>query len=195
MAPLPVLKKFDICVYKDKDPAAVPPDRAQVPALATINFYGQGSTVKVAVPSPGIAAGATALVTVYNPGSIAVGDTLQVELDSSKTLVVGSVTVVDLATSTLSLTNNTGATIPLSQGNRLLKVGPARPTAYADPLGTVPIGSSIATDPATGRAFAYIGASQATAPSRVGAYRFDYVITGIPNARLFIDAEGSFVIR
>ncbi|MGH7725480.1 MAG: right-handed parallel beta-helix repeat-containing protein, partial [Candidatus Eiseniibacteriota bacterium] len=68
---------------------------------------------------------------------------------------------------------------PLAAGYRL--VNTSRPvTVYSDPRGTVPLGTSLATDTATGRASAYLRER-----------RFDYVITGAGfPARLFSDAEG-----
>ena len=48
MRPNPVLRRFDIYVYKDKSYAS-PVDKAQVPATATVKLFRQGATVGAAV--------------------------------------------------------------------------------------------------------------------------------------------------
>jgi len=168
-----LVKRFEIVVYKDKTPGS---DNAQVPALATINIYKQGSTVKTATSVPLTVDPVP--VPVYDLGRIVVGDSLVVGV-SSNTLLVDSITLPD----TLNLLNTSGSTINLAVGARLVPTTAAsRPNVYSDPLGSIALGSSIASDSVSGRANGYIRDRN-----------FDYIVSGAGiTPRLFIDASGGF---
>lgn len=171
MPTMPVLRRFDIYVYKPKgggDPALVPA------ASATVGFFRQGATVSVATSVGGGAENVP--VTVYNSGAIQAEDELRVNFD--RPLMVNSV-----SGATIYVTNETETPVVLAVGDRLIDTF-ERPKLYKDPLGTVVIGISTSTD-GSGRASGY-----------VREYRFDYVVSVSGEAdRIFPDAEGSFVMR
>ena len=181
MAAPPVLKRFDVFVYKDKTPT----DKAQIPAASTINFYRQGATVKTAVSvppqDPSNENPPTTDVHVYHMGGIIGGETLWVDGNSAKDLVISAIDVPNLV---LKVLNGSPSTINLAVGNRLV-LASSPISIYSDPVGAVAIGTSITTNATTGRANGYIR-----------EYRFDYVvnITGV-TPRVYSDAEGSFVMR
>ena len=187
MRPNPVLRRFDIYVYKDKSYAS-PVDKAQVPATATVKLFRQGATVGAAVV---VARPDFSEVTVYNPGAFAtnptpstVFDQAWVDGDPNKSLDVDW-TDSTAATTLLCRTRAPLDVITLAVSNRLV-LASRRPVLYADPLGTIAIGSDIQTEAGTGRVRGY-----------VAELRFDYTITlaeeSVP--RLFIDDEAAYVMR
>lgn len=165
-----------------------PPDpdyNVQVPADATIEFYGQGATVKTG--NAILKNGGEGDVIVWHPGSLAQDDIVQVDLDADHPLAVVSVTrVEDQATAIVRLRNDDASDdVPVGVTARLVQRS-SRPKVFDDPTGLTPTGqSSRATDPSNGRAQCYIA-----------AFRFDYIVSGTGlSTRLFIDADGSFVFR
>lgn len=176
----PVLKRFDITVYKNKDGTTDPP---QVPAQAKIEFYRQGATVKVAPPT--ITPTDFTTVTVYNTGDILQTHIVQREMEEAITMDVG---VVNEAEGTIQLKSR-GGNIVLTIGQRLIDTS-SPPSAYKDPLGTIAdgTGNSVTTNSTTGRYGGYMR-----------AYRYDYIVkippTSPTETRLYIDSEGSFVMR
>ena len=169
--PVPYLRRFETVVLKNKSGS----DTAQVPASATVAFYRQGSTVKVAT-SVGLTVDPVPVL-VYDVGAVIPGDVLIVQGGSGR-LLVESITGTD----TLNVLNETGSTIVLAVGARLTPES-AQPRVYNDALGSSAIGSSIATDPATGRASAYVRDKS-----------FDYIVTGTGlSPRVYPDSDGAFV--
>jgi hypothetical protein len=165
----PISPRFEIRVLKDKGPS----DKAQVPATdAVVNFYRAGATVSEEATIPAFAEFVT--VNIYDPGLLAVNDRVQSDT-SPGTLIVSEIT----SPSQLKLSSNIGSAITLPIGSRLLPTD-NRPSVYMDPLGTVPLGSSLAVD-AAGRAWAYLASN-----------RVDYDVT-IPGqlTRLYVDAAGA----
>ena len=112
-------------------------------------------------------------VAVYGIGTLTTGDTVKVD-------GTGQILTVEVTTDTeLLLGNQTPTAVSFSAGDRFLPVSP-RPAVYKDPFGNVSLGSTISTDPATGRASVYVENK-----------RFDYVVTGSGlSPRVYVDAEG-----
>ncbi len=184
MRVLPVLKRFDVYVYKNKGTN----DAAQVPASASISFHKQGATAKASAslepPTDPDEAGPPVVVPVYSVGAIALNDVFRINDSQDKMGVVQGVDTSDPSSQTLTLANVGFTAFTIGVGDRLVIVNDP-PEIYSDPVGTVPIGTSIDTSALTGRATGY-----------VRAYRFDYVVTvSALDKRLFVDAEGSFVMR
>lgn len=125
-------------------------DPSRVPAPGSrIEFYRQGATIKTGLT---IGSGATVGVSVYDPGALSASDTVRVGA-SGPTLTVASVT---LATNTVTLTNGTGPSVVLAQGQRLTLIS-NRPTVYSDPFGSVPVpGVSYLLADDNGRVSAYV---------------------------------------
>lgn len=175
MPTLPVLKRFDMTVYKNKDGS----DPAQVAAEAKIEFYRQGATVKTGVT----VSSSAIVVTVFNTGDILTGHTVQLGTDESKTMTVGP---VNEAAGTIEL-QSTGADRVLAVGDRLVD-RTIPPSIYANPLGEGTGATSVTTDSVTGRYGGYIK-----------AYRYDFIVKIPPTSptelRLYIDCVGSFVMR
>lgn len=176
MSRAPVLKRFDVNVFKNKDAN----DPAQVPAAAAIVFYGQGATINDATIQ--LAAGSTydGLI-VYNTGSFpAVTTQSDGYLDANP--LTHCLISMNPTNATLNVTNVSGYNLTLSRGMRFWNFGRVV-QAYSDPVGLVPV--SVSTDPVTGRAGCYIK-----------EYRYDYIvsITG-GGQRLFVDEVGSLVMR
>jgi hypothetical protein len=189
MSTLPVLTRFDIQVLKNRSGS----DASQVPAAATIQFFRQGATVTspvfVEYSDPGQEPPATPVdVPVRHVGTIQVTDTLQVDTSTPDLLVVAEV-VANPSAPILRVWNwSRPQGISVATGKRLLRKT-ANAIVYPNPTGPVPQGpapvSSLATDPATGRAGGY-----------VAAYRFDYTVSGTGlTPRLYADAVGSFLLR
>lgn len=187
--PTPVLKSFDIVVYKDKDPTAVPPDRAQIPAGgATIDFYAQGATASAAKTIP--KNGAQDTVNVFHPGLLRVTTPVQtVQIDGNATIVLQVIDVVlaGLGAGAFVTLKNTSTTddAVIAVGSRLILLSD-RPKIYSDPAAPASAsGSTQATAGADGRVRGYLR-----------DYRFDYIVTiDAATKRVYADAEGSFVMR
>ena len=174
MCARPVLSRFDIRVFKDNAP---PSDLSQVPAAgAFIDFYKQGATVSAPATVPVTVGEPDPIATdvnVYDAGTLAVTNLLQVDLNASQRLIVADVVSPTL----IRVLNLTLQPISLLVGNRLLKTND-RPVAYSDPVGTLSLGSQIAT------------LSDGRAPTAyLSQPRFDYVISGITPARMYLDAH------
>lgn len=177
MPTLPVLKRFDLTVYKNKNGTT---DPSQVPAEATIKFYRQGATVKTGIT---VSDTLFTTVTVYNTGDILEGHTVQLEWDEAITMLVGT---VDEAAGTIQLKSTAGSPIPLIVGKRLVDQSD-QPKSYDDPLGEGTGATAVTTNSTTGRYSGYLK-----------AYRYDFIvmIPGTPaEYRLYIDCVGSFVMR
>ncbi len=178
MPTLPVLKRFDMTVYKNRNGTI---DPSQVPAQAKIEFYRQGATVKTGISVP---TGNFVSVVVYNTGDILEGHTVQLEMDEAKLMLVGTVNEV---AGTISLKSIVGTSIALTAEQRLVDTS-ARPNIYTDPLGSTTGATSVTTDSTTGPAGGYLK-----------AYRYDFIVkippTSPTETRLHLDAVGSFVMR
>lgn len=176
----PVLKHFDMHVYRNKTTV----DTAQVPASGTIEIYRAGTTVRTLVTVPDTSSDPNPVPTtvdVYTPEVLEIGDRLQAGVDVAKILVVGW---VDIPNRQIGVTNDTGASITLAALSRLVQTT-TRPSFFSDPVGTVSLGTAIATNPTNGRASGY-----------VKEYKYDFIIRVSPfPARLVTDAEGAFVMR
>jgi len=166
----PISPRFDIRVLKDKSTS----DSAQVPATdAVINFYRAGATVSEEITIPPLAEYVT--VKIFDPGRLAVNDVVRSDTNTSH-FVVSEIT----SPTELKLTSNMGSTFTLPLGSRLVPTNNP-PSAYLDPLGTFPLGSSLAMD-AAGRASAYLTSDRVD---------FDVSIPGQP-LRLHVDGGGAF---
>jgi len=120
-----------------------------------VDFYGQGATVSSVWLT--LASGGSGDVDVYHSGQLAPDALVQAGLGGP------TLTVTAVPTSTrVTLRNDGTSPVVLSQGMRLVLTS-SRPTVYADPFGTVPLGPSATAD-AGGRVTAYLGER-----------RFDYV--------------------
>jgi len=178
MPTIPALKRFDIYVYKKRSP---PTDNALIAVSgAQISLYRQGATIRTAktiLPEQENVA-----VDVYHTGAVSASDQLRVNNDTQKSLNVVS---VDIVTRTLYVSYFGPFNLVLGVGDRLFDQT-ARPLLYSDPIGTVVVTPSTYPTDADGRRTGY-----------VREYRFDYMISGISGEanRLFIDSEGSFVMR
>ncbi len=178
MAANAVLKRFDRYFYVD----AGPDDHSQVPAVnGLLQFYLQGATMASAALFP--TNGILSPLDVYLPGSF-FGTALQ----PNTGLVyhadgVHSINVWVTPTGTLAA-SDPGAEFTLGQGDRIINSSaPVQP--FQGPLGSDPL-ASLHTDD-KGRAACYIK-----------AYRYDYVFTPAEVGAMpavFVDAEGSFVMR
>lgn len=179
----PLLRRFDITVFRDQSPT----DHGQVPADALINFYKQGATVRtpITVPYDSSPDPTPTEIQVWHVGTVALGENVAVDASGTQLEVTG-VDSSDAANMKLLVVNSSVIDgIPLAEGARLIRLAD-RPLVYLDSTGTTPTAnSSTATDPATGRAVCYLR-----------EYRYDYTvtITGYP-LRIFVDAEGSYVLQ
>lgn len=166
----PVIKRFEIVVLKDKGGATNP--KEQVPAAAQVDFYRQGATVKVGGPVPGP-------ITVYNRGALVAGDQVKVNL-SAVTLTVDPPQTND----PVNLLRLSGGPTSLAQWDRLV------------PTGSRPIPAQASGPPASSGSFINTSSTDGRGSCYIAAYRWDYIVSGTGLAtRLFIDAEGSFVMR
>ncbi len=131
--------------------------------------------------------GGDATIHVYHTGAMETGDgiyTLYLNGDATKTLLCDS---VDASTGTLHVyTLDASGNITVVKGDRLI-LRTSQPTVYNDAVGgsAHSPASELAIE-STGRARCY-----------VKEYRYDYVVavTGETGYRVFIDSEGSFVMR
>lgn len=176
----PVLYRFELSLRRDKQVG----DSSQVPYLAQIDFYRQGATVLQTTPFSG---GESKQIDVHDIGSITV-PILAGNYDIVEAGVGGprfEVTFVNGETNpallkpppfrppfpeknnNLMLRNLGTAAVTIPSGTRLILLT-RRPSAFADPTGTIPLGSSVVTD----------------AAGRLGVYlpepRFDYIVRGVP---------------
>ena len=177
----PTLRRFDITVYRNLSPS----DPAQVPASAAIDFYKQGATVRIG-RTIGFEEPQPEPVPIWHPGAIVWFDPPEkVSVNGGGyELDVSAVDTDDAENMTITLINTTELNgIPIADNERLVWLYD-RPIVHLEPIGREISGAnSISTDPA-GRAVCYIREP-----------RFDYVvrIDGLV-ARVFVDAEGSFVL-
>ncbi len=176
MPTLPVLRRFDMTVYKNKDGS----DPAQVPAEATIEFYRQGATVKTGPVT--VTSGAFIMVTVYNTGDI-LGNAAYIVQKGTSAAETMDVRAVDEVAGTIELKSK-GGPIDLAVGDRLVCISD-RPGIYDNPLGDGTGATSVTTNSTTGRYGGYMR-----------AYRYD-VIVKVPatSPRLIVDCVGSFEMR
>ena len=181
MAVVPILKRFDLLILMDRSAT----DSSQIlGANAQVDFYRQGATARV--PQT-ILAGQSAVVQVWHLGTLAVGDGIRVDY----TGYILSATAIDTTLLSVTLRNDYGIPITIIAGYRLIRAveagGSLRPGLLPDPTGLTGQASPTVTAGPTGRIQGY-----------VAPYRFDYVVSnvglGVP-ARVFPDAEGSYVIR
>lgn len=175
----PLLRSFDIVIYKAKDAN----DLRRVPAAgATIDFYLQGATVREDVdldpnapPLPP--------VQVWHPGAIPAPASGSVQVDGAGTLYdVTGLDTSDIHNVTIGLVPTDGSFHHLTAGQRLIwQVN--RPAVFFDPSQVAPPnGNSILTG-ADGRAACYLKPP-----------RFDYIVTIGTEKTVFVDAEGSVVL-
>ncbi len=165
-----LLPRMELLVLKDLSAT----DPAQVPAAATIQLHRQGATVSAtATIGP---YWADYVVGVYDAGELATNDVVRVGTGPGTLIVAG----VENATEVL-LTNPTGTPVSLLPGTRLVPTANS-PGAFADPYGYEPLGSTLVTDPATGRVAFYLSRDRVD---------YDVAIPGQPT-RLFVDAAGEF---
>jgi len=168
MAQPPALRRFDILVLLPQANGSLEPAQA-----IAVTFHRQGATVR---GNAHVGSSETTLP-VYHPGAIRPTNKLWVDGDSTKILTVASVTS-DFAGSSLRVTSN--VEMDLAEPVRLI-VGDPPTQLYASPDWSTTIGNPL-TD-GYGRLVGY-----------VREYRFDYIVwTG--TRRVFIDAEGSYVMR
>ena len=172
--PRPVLTRFETALYTDKSAT----DSTQVPfAFAQVELYAQGATASASVTV--LKNNGEADVTVYDPGDLANGGTVQVGVGGPSLEVVSVQATPAFPGSTTIRLRNTSPSqdVAVSQGTRLILTS-NRPFAYADPLGTISLGSSVTAD-ASGRLNVYLKQR-----------RFDYVVVGSGGAVVF-DASSS----
>lgn len=190
---VPTLKRFDVNVYRDYDAT----DDTQVPAAATIDFYAQGATLNVSNDLVNIQNGEEVEVSVWHPGSLGAPVVDPNITDGHHRVQIGVASadvfeVLDVApsvtgaTAVVKLKNTSGHAVTIAKDARLVRITD-RPEVYDDPVGLESTGlTSRSTDAATGRARCYLR-----------EYRYDYIvtITLTSEQRLFVDADGSFVMR
>lgn len=179
MSVTPVLKRFEIVVFKNGT------GNVQLPAAAQVDFYRQGATVANSW-SPDLLEPDEPMsdVPVYHHGALVDGDIVARGTNLDETMVVQ----IDPGDpNKLTLTNNTEEGFVLDPNDRLVPIGD-RPKVYQDPTGAAPVTPNvnyIMTNSNDGRGSCYIP-----------AFRFDYIVVIDPSTmRLFIDADGSFVMR
>ena len=165
-----------------------------MPALATIKFFRQGATVKVAATIPYVDPEdpnppPPTPITVWNLGSLQVNDVLQIDSSVSSTLIVAGLDDQDPDNPKVLVYNTSvQAGLGAAVGKRLLRKTNSA-IVYSTPTGAVagspPPTDTLTTDANTGRASGY-----------VSAYRYDYTVTGsgLPTT-VCVDAVGSFVMR
>ena len=147
-----------------------------VPAgSSTINVYRQGATVS---STKTLVAGADT-ISVYDPGSIRVGDTIQLEATATQ----WSVTVISGG----SITVATGNSVTVTLGQRLIVIT-ARPNVYIDVSGFTQASGTVGQAPSTGAAS---GASAWYAKQRV----VDVIASGgsLVTAQVLPDQHGASV--
>lgn len=175
MSVTPVLKRFEIVVFKNGT------GNVQLPAAAQVDFYRQGATVAVGTP---VQNGQTKEIDVYHRGALKQGDEVFRDTPLGDTLLIGE---HPSNPQKIMVTNNSGDDIELMRYDRLVPFGD-RPKVYQDPTGAAPVTPNvnyIMTNSNDGRGSCYIP-----------AFRFDYIVVIDPSTmRLFIDADGSFVMR
>ena len=190
MALPPVLTRFDTHFYKPKSGS----NTARVPATpATIKFFRQGATAKSAASVPYVSPEEpdppppTALP-VWNLGSIAINDTLQVDTSTSSVIWVQDIDVSDPSNPILLVYNAAQPSgIFVASGARLLRKT-ASAIVYKDPTGKgagAPAATDTLSTDTTGRAEGYIA-----------AYRYDFTVTGTGlTAAVYADYVGSYIAR
>jgi hypothetical protein len=188
MEPQPTLARFEITVLKNKTN-----DVAQVPADSTIEFYAQGASIRSEAPAQPVSGPVT--LDVWHLGQVQVGDKLwrNGRMDPTPGSLHPELEVTgvggDPAAPTVTVTF--AATLSWAKYDRLVLAVPAtghppRPSAYVDPLGLQPIGSSLPTAAAEG----------GWAACYVAAFRYDFTVNVAGEApRVYPDAAGSFVMR
>lgn len=166
----PILPRLDLRVLKNKSGS----DAAQVPAAATVNVYRQGATVIAGITLPGYTADQS--VDVHDAGRLVTNDSVRVDTGPATLMITG----IESPTQVL-LSNMSSSPVTLQAGARLVPTG-NRPQLYAGSRGTVPIGTSFATDAGTGRGGAYLSQDRVD---------YEIVISG-QATRLFRDASGGY---
>ncbi|MGH7726853.1 MAG: hypothetical protein ACREOU_15615 [Candidatus Eiseniibacteriota bacterium] len=167
------LRRIEILALKDKVTGS---DPAQVPVSVTVQFFQPGATSKDVPKTVDPQDEFPTSLLVHDTGSLRVGDQLAIAPATAPKLVVNSIP------SPTGLTVSALSTVTIQTGDRLVQLA-QRPTRYSDPFGITGTGSSVTTDAATGRAFAYI-------PDK----RFDYGYTiGGQGSRVFPDVEGGYL--
>jgi hypothetical protein len=189
MEPQPTLARFEIVVLKNKDAN----DVAQVPADSTIEFYPQGATIRSETQTQPVSGPVT--LQVWHPGQVRVGDKLW--RNGRKDPTPGShypemeVTEIGGDPEAQTITVSFADTLLWSQYDRLVLAvpgpgSPPRPNAYEDPLGSSPVGTSIAT----------LAIDGGWAACYLTAFRFDYTVNVAGEApRVHPDAAGSYMMR
>lgn len=174
MGVTPVLKRFEILVLKDKGGG----DKSQIPTAAQVDFYRQGATLSALAL---LESGTPTEVDVYDRGSLAAGDTVQRDTSASPTLTVGT---HPSNAKKLLVTYSGPGELEIDAEVRLVPTN-NRPKVYLDPSGASATSNSyITTSSVDGRGGCYIA-----------AYRFDYIVSFSSTKRLYVDADGSFVMR
>jgi len=165
----PEILKFETTITKDKSAS----DSAQVPAQgATLTVYKQGATVQTPVTIP---ASSSDVITVYNRGSIEVGDFLFLNAAPG----TNSFEVTAVTDTTITATNVTAGSIALVADDRLVSNDTV--TIYSESSGT-----TSTTNPTTADANGYI---KFYCPFEF----FDYLVAGTGlTSRLFRDVAGGW---
>lgn len=173
----PVLKRFQQRFYKKNGSGEI------IPASGTtVKFYQPGATVvtQTTVYDSGDDIDPVLVdVPVYQVAGIVFDDQLQ---NGGKEADVMTVFGVNAAAGTITVVNRTGHDFTLATDARLIRTG-KHANAYADPLGTVLIGTSMAAD-ADGWVECYLR-----------DYRFDLTVPEVGIRAAYADAVGSWVTR
>lgn len=186
MAIMPLLKRFDIFVYKAMQGVA----DLRVPAPdVPIRFYAQGATIQTASTISGTP-GSISPLFVYHGGAIADGDELTIDTRPTGTSRLYVNHIEPWVPPSTDLYKLTVANLEPQYGaydaplNSRVVITSKLLTVFQDPLGVTPGASSLTTD-ARGRATGY-----------VRSLRYDYTVTvGSNNVITCRDAEGSFAMR
>ena len=165
------LRRFDITVERPKSAG----DQATVPVSATVTLSRQGATADV---GDTVEATPTNL-SVADVGDIVVGDVLQLNTDTTKTMTV--TTVANQGALTAQRTGSWDGVI--AAGDRFV-VTSGLPTLYQD---AVPISTRTVTNPMT------TSSSTGSAGAFVALRKFDVLVTVGTDVRLYIDQEGGVV--
>ncbi len=185
--PTPVLKRLDMTFLKSDGSA----QNFQIPAAnALAQIYAVGATVPAGTADIVIPYSSTIAVPVYHPGLLGSGEQVQVGTASGALLrVIGSFVPDSTGISGHFMLANEvpSTTVTVRSLDRLVlrRLSPA--LFYNDPTGlesTSGLSSQRNAD-ANGRLLAYVREP-----------RFDLIVTVSPSdIRLFIDLEGSYVMR
>lgn len=184
--PTPVLKRLDITFTKSDGS----PLNYQIPAgLALAEIYAVGATVPNGTADIVIAYPASLNVPVYHPGLLAINQQVQIGTSSVAVLRVDSHFAPDATgiSGSFMLRNEVPATtVTVKAKDRLVLRRFTPAFFYNDPTGQETTGlSSQRNADSNGRLVAYVREP-----------RFDMIVTVSPtDVRLFVDLEGSYVMR